>query len=89
MKNNLNKTREEIIYELVLSFNNGDSCTPEDRVRLAIAQYTDLVNEKIIYEWCDHNWQPIGSYYSPLNIDNEYKFKCTKCGKIKTEQTPF
>lgn len=86
---NLNKTRAEIIYEILLSFNKGDSCIPEDRVRLAVAQYTDLVNEKIIYEWCDHNWQPAGLYYSPSSMCNEYKFECTKCGKIKTEMAPF
>lgn len=53
---NLNKTREEIIYELVLSLNKGDSyyCLNGDdgspRVRLAIAQYNALIENGIIKE---------------------------------------
>ncbi len=86
---NLNKTREEIIYELVLSFNKGDSCVPEDRVRLAVAQYTDLVNEGVINEWCNHDWQPVEQYYSSLHMCNRYKFKCVKCGEIETRDAPF
>ena len=82
---NLNKTREEIIYELVLSFNKGDSCVPEDRVRLAVAQYTDLVYEKIITEWCEHDWQPIGQGDCP----SIYKFQCVKCGAVEARHYPF
>lgn len=47
---NLNKNREEIIYELLLSLNNGNSCCADERVELAIAQYDSLVKNKIITE---------------------------------------
>lgn len=52
---NLNKTKEEIIYELLLSLNQGDSyyvlgdnCSP--RVDVAIAQYEYLVKKGIVTE---------------------------------------
>ena len=53
---NLNKTREEIIYELVISLNQGncyydvcgDKGTP--RVDLAISQYEALISKGIIHE---------------------------------------
>lgn len=47
---NLNKTKEEIVYELVLSLNQGNSCCVEDRVDLALAQYEHLVEERIVVE---------------------------------------
>lgn len=53
---NLNKTKEEIIYELLISINQGNSdylrsdgeATP--RVDLAISQYEALVKRGIIIE---------------------------------------
>lgn len=53
---NLNKTREEIIYELLISLNQGnsyfvemnDKATP--RIDLAISQYEALLNRGIIIE---------------------------------------
>lgn len=53
---NLNKTKEEIIYELLLSLNKGDSyyclegLSGAPRVNVAIAQYESLVEEGIIVE---------------------------------------
>ena len=47
---NLNKTREEIIYEIVLSLNSGNISYPKERVRIAIDQYNVLVNNGIISE---------------------------------------
>lgn len=53
---NLNKSREEIIYELLLSINQGDGyytladgeATP--RIDLAIGQYEALVRRGVIKE---------------------------------------
>ncbi|MEE1255564.1 MAG: hypothetical protein UHN47_03505 [Lachnospiraceae bacterium] len=53
---NLNKSREEIIYELLISINQGNSdylrsdgeATP--RIDLAIAQYDALVKRGVIKE---------------------------------------
>lgn len=95
---NLNKTKEEIIYEIVLSLNKGNSCSIQERVRLAIAQYDDLVSKKIITEEtektkekeCNHDW----TYYStePTDHYNEngelyYRTKkfCSKCGVTETK----
>ncbi len=47
---NLNKTKEEIIFELLLSLNKGDCRYAEDRVGIALSQYEDLVEEDIIKE---------------------------------------
>lgn len=47
---NLKKTREEIIYELLLSLNNGNSGYINSRVEYAIEQYEKLVEENIIKE---------------------------------------
>ena len=55
---NLNKTKEEIIFELVLSLNQGDSGyitrasgkTGASRIELAMAQYDALVYNNIIWE---------------------------------------
>lgn len=53
---NLNKTREEIIYELVLSLNKGDSYhatlnyEASPRINLAIEQYNFLVDRGIVIE---------------------------------------
>lgn len=55
-KTNLGKTKEEIIYELLLSLNAGDSYYvkgTEDRVWLAKSQYERLVNEGVIKELGD------------------------------------
>lgn len=52
-KTNLGKTKEEIIYELLLSLNTGDSYYvkgTEDRVWLAKSQYDRLVDEGVIKE---------------------------------------
>jgi hypothetical protein len=45
---NLNKTKEEIIYELVLSLNKGNCGYSGDRVDMAIRQYNSLVNFGLI-----------------------------------------
>jgi len=50
MMTNLGKTKEEIVYELVLSLNQGDTCYTKDRVCLAVTQYNQLVEEGIIEE---------------------------------------
>ena len=56
IKTNLNKTKEEIVYELLLSLNNGDSYYVQNdgsampRISLAIAQYNALVEKGIIVE---------------------------------------
>ena len=50
MMTNLNKTKEEIIYELVLSLNQGNCRYAEDRVEIAMAQYEELVEEEIVKE---------------------------------------
>ena len=47
---NINKTKEEIIYELLLSLNKGDSYSVEDRVMFARHQYKQLVEDGIIVE---------------------------------------
>ena len=55
-KTNIGKTKEEIIYEILLSLNTGDSYYvkgTEDRVRLAKYQYERLVNEGVIEELGD------------------------------------
>lgn len=56
MQTNLGKTKEEIIYELVLSLNKGDShycldaAGASPRITLAIEQYKALKNKGIIIE---------------------------------------
>lgn len=47
---NLNKTKEEIIYEILLSLNKGNCGYSDDRVRLAIQQYNSLVNKGLLRE---------------------------------------
>lgn len=47
---NLNKTKAEIIYELLLSLNRGDSSCITDRVMFAEHQYGQLVENGIIVE---------------------------------------
>lgn len=47
---NINKTKEEIIYEILLSLNKGDTYDVEDRVMLARHQYKQLVEDGIIVE---------------------------------------
>lgn len=87
---NLHKEKEEIIYELLLSLNNGNSCYTDERVRLAIAQYDSLVENKIITEWCEHDWELIEQNPAQfLSSCNEYKWKCAKCGEVEIRQWPF
>jgi hypothetical protein len=86
---NLNKEREEIIYELLLSLNNGNSCYTNERVSLAMEQYDELVKNGIVTEWCEHNWEFVEQYESPINTGDEYRFKCSKCGEVKITQSPF
>lgn len=43
-------TKEEIILQLVLSLNHGNSCYIHDRVGYAIDQYEQLVERGIIKE---------------------------------------
>lgn len=45
-----NKTREEIIYELLLSLNNGDTAYYSERIEYAILQYNQLVRKGIVSE---------------------------------------
>ena len=47
---NLYKTRENIIYELVLSLNKGSSGVLDSRVDTAIQQYNSMVKKGIIVE---------------------------------------
>ena len=50
MMTNTGKTKAEIILELVLSINRGDSAGIERRVHWAVQQYNDLVARGIIKE---------------------------------------
>jgi hypothetical protein len=50
MMTNTGKTRAEVILDLVLSMNRGNSGYINDRVVEAIAQYQQLVNAGIIEE---------------------------------------
>lgn len=50
MMTNLYKTRENIIYELVLSLNKGSSGVLDSRVDTAIQQYNSMVKKGIIVE---------------------------------------
>lgn len=90
---NLNKEREEIIYELLLSLNNGNACYVDDRVRIAIDQYNQLVENKIVKtiyteEYnkcdCDHKWELMEQYwYAPDDVGKpkrRAKFMCIHCG---------
>ena len=45
---NLGKTREELIFDLVLSLNQGRNSYPSSIVDIAISQYEDLVSKGII-----------------------------------------
>lgn len=47
---NLNKSKEEIIYELVLSLNKGDSYYVNQRVDVALEQYNKLVEKGVVKE---------------------------------------
>ena len=48
---NLNKTKEEIIYELLISLNNGNNATMYERLKYAKVQYSQLVEEVIVKEF--------------------------------------
>ena len=55
-KTNLGKTKEEIIYEILLSLNAGDNYyvrSTDDRIQLAKHQYERLVDEGVIKELGD------------------------------------
>ena len=55
-KTNLGKTKEEIIYELLLSLNAGDNYyvrSTDDRIQLVKHQYERLVDEGVIEELGD------------------------------------
>lgn len=80
---NFNKEREEIIYELVLSLNKGDSYYAMQRVDLAIEQYNALVKNGIITEWCEHEWRLEDIEHNPTASVYEKKYKCSKCGETK------
>lgn len=87
---NIKKTREEIIYELVLSLNNGNVCYVNDRVKLAIDQYNQLVENKIVKNLyteesecdCNHQWV-LKEYYEcaaePFG-KRRGKYVCLCCG---------
>lgn len=56
IKTNLGKTKDEIIYELLLSLNAGDNYyvrSTDDRIQLAKRQYARLVDEGVIEELGD------------------------------------
>ena len=88
---NLGKTKEKIVYELVMSLNSDSKLNVEQIVNLAIEQYDVLVKKGIIKELdseneddnedddkdCHHNWQRIGESY----------YTCSKCGIIKIKNT--
>ena len=88
---NLNKTREEIIYELVLSLNNGNCSYIGDRVEIAIRQYDEFVRCGVIKDIkekeaeCNHNWYKRQSEYNIITGMYECTYVCEKCGKLKTE----
>jgi len=44
------KTREDIIYEILISLNQGNSGDINNRIQYAIEQYEELVSEGIIKE---------------------------------------
>lgn len=46
----LGKTNKQIIYELILSLNQGNTSYADYRVNTAIAQYKQLITNKIIIE---------------------------------------
>lgn len=50
METNLGKTKEEIIYEILLNLNRGNSGCIDSRVKYAIEQYNLLVKQGIIKE---------------------------------------
>ena len=50
MKTNLGKTREEIIFEILLSLNKGNSECVDYRVSNAIRQYNQLVKNGFVVE---------------------------------------
>ena len=86
---NLNKEKEEIIYELVLSLNKGNSCYASERVEIAIEQYNRLLENGIITEWCEHDWKPKEYRYDSSTSTYEYEHICTKCGETKIGKFPF
>jgi len=50
MQTNLGKTNAEIIYELLLSINNGNcSYRSGSKIIEAIGQYNELVDYRVIY----------------------------------------
>lgn len=55
MNTNLGKTKEEIIFEIVLSMNKGNIKYYGSRVCEAIDQYDELVRRGIIVEIPDGN----------------------------------
>jgi hypothetical protein len=50
MMTNIGKTKAEIILELVLALNRGDSCSVDNRVHWAERQYEEMVEQGIIVE---------------------------------------
>lgn len=47
-KSNLGKSKEEIVYELLISLNKGNSGYAGERVQAALDQYNKLVRAGII-----------------------------------------
>ena len=86
---NLNKEKEEIIYEILLSLNNGNSCCVDERVEIAVEQYNELIKNGIIVEWCCHDWQLVEGHYSHPTMCDEHLFKCSKCGETEIRDFPF
>ena len=67
MVTNIGKTKAEIILELVLSLNCGDSMSSEIRVNTAERQYNDMVARGIIKE---------------VEHEDEYKLTTTEPSKL-------
>lgn len=70
MMTNLNKTKEQIIYELLISMNNGDNACYDDRLQYAMKQYEQLVKNKIVVEECTTTMCNDGEEKN--KIDKEY-----------------
>ena len=86
---NLNKTREEIIYELVLSLNNGNNSYIGDRVEIAIRQYDEFVRHGVIKECkcCSHKWEAKRVYDclpdKPDETNRIVLYVCSHCGETQ------
>ena len=91
---NLYKTRENIIYELILSLNKGSSGVLDARVDTAIQQYNSMVKKGIIVEISSEDKEyngsddkeeelmPCNHKWVYLGVDKSFA-TCSKCGVLK------